>query len=105
VSVFKSLLYLLAEHHEIFLPEVTPVWEALERELAAEVPDVVTTASLLIDRNLSAQATKFLTRYCAAEAVRGLNLGEAMLNSMEARSRLLFGIRADDAWRGPEQLW
>ncbi len=38
VAMFKRLLYLLAEHHELFLPEVTPVWEALERESAAAVP-------------------------------------------------------------------
>ena len=105
VSVFKRLLYLLAEHHDTFLPEVTPVWEALEREVAAEVPETVATASLLIDQGMSAQASRLLTRYSAAEAVRGLDLAETMLTSMEARSRLLFGIRDDDAWRGPEQLW
>src|SRR5262249_34940361 len=31
VITFKRLLYLLCEHHELFLPEATPVWEALER--------------------------------------------------------------------------
>jgi hypothetical protein len=28
-----------------------------------------------------------------------------MVASMDARSRLLFGIREDHGWRGPEQLW
>jgi hypothetical protein len=105
VYVFKRLLYLLAEHHETFLPEVTPVWEALERELAAEIPDVVDTALLLIANHQHARAATYLTRYCAAQAVRGLDLGEAMVNSMEARSRILFGLRNDTSWRGPEQLW
>jgi hypothetical protein len=105
VYVFKRLLYLLAEHHETFLPEVTPVWEALEKELADEAPEVVDTALLLIANGQPSAAGKHLTRYCAAQAVRGLDLGEAMVNSMEARSRILFGLRDDTSWRGPEQLW
>lgn len=105
VSVFKRLLYLLAEHHETFLPEVTPVWEALEKELASEVAEVVDTALLLIANGRSAAAARYLTGYCAAQAVRGLDLGEAMVDSMEARSRILFGLRDDTTWRGPEQLW
>lgn len=105
VYVFKRLLYLLAEHHETFLPEVTPVWEALESELAAEVPEVVDIALLLIANEQPARAATVLTRYCAAQAVRALDLGESMVSSMEARSRILFGLRDDTTWRGPEQLW
>jgi hypothetical protein len=28
-----------------------------------------------------------------------------MVASMDARSRLLFGIRDERTWRGPEQVW
>jgi dipeptidase len=105
VAVFKRLLYVLAEHHDIFLPEVTPVWEAFERDLAARLPDLGEIARLLIEGDRADLAEDFLTRACASEAIRGLDLGEAMLQSMEARSRVLFGIRDDAAWRGPEQIW
>ena len=101
----KRLLYLLAEHHELFLPEVTPVWEALERELAATVPDVAESASILAAAGRDDLARDLLTRFCSAEALRGLDLGEAMLASMEARSRVLFGLRDEPGWRGPEVLW
>lgn len=104
VFVYKRLLYLLAEHHETFLSEVTPVWEALERELATEVAEVVETAALLIDGGRADLAQKYMSRYCTDVAVRGLDLGEAMVNSIEARSRALFGLRVDRSWRGPEQL-
>jgi len=105
VAVFKRLLYLLAEHHETFLPEVTPVWEALEQELAGTVRDVAESAEVLATAGRADLARDLLTRFCSTEALRGLDLGEAMLNSMEARSRVLFGIRDEPGWRGPEQLW
>jgi hypothetical protein len=105
VAIFKRLLYVLAEHHELFLPEVTPVWEALEAQLAAAVPRVAESANLLATAGRADLERDLLTRFCSAEALRGLDLGEAMLNSMEARSRVLFGIRDEPGWRGPEQLW
>ncbi|MEM9776651.1 MAG: C69 family dipeptidase, partial [Chloroflexota bacterium] len=105
VYIFKRLLYLLSEHHELFLPEVLPVWEALEAALAIEQKEVVDTAETLLAAGKPHLAQIYLTDYCAQHAIRGLDLGEVMVNSMEARSRILFGIRGDTTWRGPEQLW
>jgi hypothetical protein len=105
VVVFKRLLYLLAEHHELFLPEVTPVWEALERAATAQLPTAVEQAQVLIDAGRAELARDLLTRFCQVEAVHALDLGEAMVDSMDRRSRVLFGIRAEPGWRGPEQLW
>lgn len=105
VAVFKRLLYLLAEHHELFLPEVTPVWEALEREIAAELPDIAESARILFDAGRPELAHGLLTRYSHGQALRALDLGEAMVASMDARSRLLFGIRDEPGWRGPPQIW
>lgn len=105
VAVFKRLLYLLAEHSELFLPEVTPVWEAVERRLAGAVPDVAVAAGILLDAGRPELARDLLTRFCCTEALRALDLGETMVDSMEARSRVLFGIRNELAWRGPERLW
>jgi dipeptidase len=105
VVTFKRLLYLLAEHHELFLPEVTPVWEAFEAESAAELGSVVEAADVLIRAQRFDLARELLTRFSHGQALRALDLGEAMVDSMDARSRLLFGIRDDGGWRGPEQLW
>jgi len=105
VAVFKRLLFVLAEHHEVFLREVTPVWEALERELAATVPELAESADVLAAAGRADLARDLLTRFCCQEALRSLELGEAMLASMEARSRVLFGIRDEPGWRGPEVLW
>jgi dipeptidase len=104
-AVFKRLLYLMADHHETFLPEITPVWEALERRLAAELPDLEASATILLEAGRSDLAETLLTRWCATEAVTSIDLGEAIVRSMEARSRILFGVREEPGWRGPEQLW
>ena len=104
-AVFRRLLYLLAEHHELFLPEVTPVWEALERETTAAVPDVRESARILLDAGRPELAADVLTRFSCGEAIRALDLGEAMAASMDARSRVLFGLREDRTWRGPQRIW
>jgi dipeptidase len=105
VVTFKRLLYLLAEHHETFLPEVTPVWEALERELTEHLSTTLESAGTLISAGRADLAEDLVTRFCTTQAIRSLDLGEAILNSIEARSRILFGLREDGPWRGPAQLW
>jgi dipeptidase len=105
VVTFKRLLYLLAEHHELFLPEVTPVWEALEHAAATRLATVVEQAQLLIGAGRAELARDLLTGFGQVEAVRALELGEAMVDSMDQRSQVLFGIRDEPGWRGPEQLW
>jgi hypothetical protein len=105
VAVFKRLLYLVAEHHEVFLPEVTPVLEAFEADQAAGLRAIEAAAGALVAAGRDGTAADLVTRYCSDQAIRALDLGETMANSMDARSRLLFGIREDRTWRGPGQLW
>ncbi|HEX3329574.1 MAG TPA: C69 family dipeptidase [Gaiellales bacterium] len=105
VVIFKRLLYLLAEHHELFLPEVTPVWEAFERKVAYQLASVIEAARALIESGQTDHARNLLTQFSCAQALRGLDLGEILVASMDARSQLLFGIRDEPGWRGPEQIW
>jgi hypothetical protein len=105
VVTFKRLLYLLAEHHELFLPEVTPVWEAFEAASAVALESVLEAAGVLTGAQRPDLARELMTRFSHGEALRALDLGEAMVASMDARSRVLFGIRDEASWRGPEQLW
>jgi hypothetical protein len=105
VATFKRLLYLLAEHHDLFLPEVIPVGEAFERKAAHELAGITQAAHALIDSGHDEQARDLLTQFSSAQALNGLDLGEILIASMDARSRLLFGIRDEPGWRGPEQIW
>jgi hypothetical protein len=105
VVTFKRMLYLVAEHHELFLPEVTPVWEALERATAEQLATVVEQAQALIAADRAGLARDLLSRFCHVEALRALDLGEAIVDSMDRRSQVLFGISDEPRWRGPAQLW
>ena len=105
VATFKRVLYLVAEHHELFLPEVTPVWEAFEQKTAGELTTVTEAARLLLESRQAGRAADLLTQFSSDRAIQALDLGEALLASMDARSRLLFGIRDEPGWRGPEQIW
>ena len=105
VAIYKRLLYQLCEHHERFLPEVTPAWEALERELAQGVEDLVVALGALLSAGQEARATRLATSWCSQQAIRALDLADVMSRSMDARSQLLSGVRRDATWRGPEQLW
>ena len=104
-QTFKRLLYLLAEHHELFLPEVLPVWEAFEQEQSVLLSEAIESAETLFMAGKAELAQQLLTRHSTTQALRSLDLGEALLDSMEARSRILFGLRPETGWRGPEQLW
>ena len=85
-AVFKRLLYLVSQHHETYLPEVTAVWQGIEKRLLDAMPGVLATAQTLID---------------AGKA----DLAETLAAGMEARTRALHGISTAMTPRSPEQLW
>lgn len=106
VASFKRLLYAIAGHHAMYLDEVTSAWEALEQSTTAAVSKITDIAQVLLDAGEVELARHLLTYFCETEAVRGLDLGEAMLTSIEARSRVRFGIpNSSVSWIGPEQIW
>lgn len=105
VAAAKRLLYLVCEHHDLLLPEVTPVWEALEADLDRQLQDQQMAARALIERGQPDVAERLLTRWCDASAIRGLDLVQTMAASIDVRMRLRFGVRNTPDWRGPEQIW
>ncbi|WP_374377446.1 C69 family dipeptidase [Dongia sp.] len=104
-AVFKRLLYLVAEHDDLYRPEVTAVWEATERKLVADYPGIVETAQTLIDAGKPDLAASFLTYYCRTELLAALELGETLARSIEARTRALFGISTDLTPKSAKQIW
>jgi dipeptidase len=91
--VFKRLMYFTCDHAAKFLPEVNETLTAFENQMIAEQATVEATASELFLAGADALATEYLTRYSNERAMEGLRLGEALLESIEARTRILFGIR------------
>ena len=102
---FKRLLYLLLQRQADFLAEVTAVWEALERRLLPLRADTATAAGLLLAAGERDLATRLLTYVTGTELRRALDLCDTLAASLEARTRLLHGIRDEARPRAAEQIW
>jgi hypothetical protein len=90
---FKRLFYLVKEHEEEFLPEVTKALTAFEARLIEQQPVVEETARALYKTTQPELARHHLTYYSQTEARNGLSLGQALAESIEARTKVLYGIR------------
>ena len=104
-AVFKRLLYLVSQHHETFLPEVTAIWLAVEQRLLNAMPGVLATAQTLIDAGKPDLADDYLTYYSTTELRAALDLADTLAASLEARTRALHGINSAMMPRVPEQVW
>ena len=90
---FKRLMYHTCEHPDKFLPEVTEALEAFEANALSEQRSVEATALELYEAGQDDLARQYLTDYSKTRAMEGLELGEALLTSIEARMKVLYGVR------------
>ena len=93
LRTYKRLLYLTEEHEEKFLPEVTEGLVAFEQRLIGEQAEVERTALKLYEAGEPELARQYLTYYSGTEALNGMRLGDALANSIEARTKVIYGIR------------
>lgn len=93
---FKRLMYFTCDHPERFLPEVTEAITAFEDELIAKQAVVEETAGVLFDSGRTELALEYLTARSSNAASSALELGNALLGSIEARTRVLYGLRAPE---------
>lgn len=91
---FKRLMYYTCDRPEKFLPEVTEALVAFENQSIDGARGVEATAAKLLEVRDPKMAQRVLTDYSNQRARDGLNLGESLLASIEARHRLLYGYRA-----------
>ncbi len=91
--VYKRLYYLVNEHPDKFLDEVTETLTAFEHKLITQQELVERTALALYNAGEPQLARAYLTYYCRSEAANGLQLAETLAQSIEARTKALFGIR------------
>lgn len=92
-AVFKRLFYLTSEHRDQFLPEVTGALTDFEARLIGDLPVVERTALKLFETSEPELARVHLTYHSNTEAINGLQLGEALSASIEARTKFKFGVR------------
>ena len=91
---FKRLMYYTCDKPDKFLPEVTEALTAFEDQSIAESGAIEARAAKLFAVGEPAMARDVLTSYSNRRALDALHLGEALLASIEARHRLLYGYRA-----------
>lgn len=89
---FKRLMYHTCGYPDEFLPEVTEAFDALEQELLDEHASEEQTAMTLYDSGEDGLAREYLTQLSTGKAIEGLELGNALLGSIEARAKLLYDI-------------
>jgi dipeptidase len=92
----KRLLYLVNEHRDLFLPEVSAALDAFDtRQLAAQ-GGIERTAQVLLAAHEDALAHRYLTEEANRSAAEGMHLIEALANGLEGRTKVLYGIRTPE---------
>ena len=94
--LFKRLMYFTCDRPQKFLPEVSEALTAFENRMIADQPDLEATALALYAAGHSRLAEQVVTRYTHTRAAEALELGAALLASIEARTRLLYGLRTPE---------
>ena len=91
---FKRLMYYTCDKPEKFLPEVSEALTAFENQSIAQTEAVESTAAKLFGAGETQMGTDVLTsHYSSQRAADALGRGQALLRSIEARHRLLYGYR------------
>jgi dipeptidase len=93
-TTFKRLMYYTCDKPDKFLPEVTEALTAFENQSMDQGARVEARANRLFSIKEETMATDELTAYSTQRAAEALRLGQALLGSIEARHRLLYGFRA-----------
>ena len=92
--LFKRLMYYSCDAPELFLDEVTATLTAFEDESMRDVGMIEARALALFEAQQPLMARQVLDEYSSRRARAALDLGSALLGSIEARHRLLVGYRA-----------
>jgi dipeptidase len=93
---FKRLMYFTCDHPDKFLPEVTEAISAFEDQLIEDHALVERTSNTLFESGEEELALRYLTEYSSNAAHSALELGNALLVSIETRTQLLYGLRAPE---------
>jgi dipeptidase len=94
--IFKRLMYFVCERPDKFLPEVTEALTAFEDQLIDEQGKVEATSNALFDSGHDELALAYLTEHTNNSAKSALELGKALLWSIQTRTRILYGLRAPE---------
>lgn len=92
-QVFKRLFYLVDEHRDVFLPQVTEALVGFETRLIDEQGFVAETAETLYKNGRPDLATRYFNLYSGTRGTEALRLGHDLAGGVEAQTKARFGIR------------
>ncbi len=90
--LYKRLMYFTCHAPDRFLPEVQAALTMFEEDMLEDREQVEETALTLYENGKPALARAYLTRYSHTQAHEAMALGEDLLGSIEARTKLLYDI-------------
>lgn len=90
--LFKRLMYHTCTDPEKFYPEVNRALTAFEDDMRSEQEAVESTARTLMGADKRNLARRYLTQYSHTQAAEAMDLGENLVASVEARTKLFHGI-------------
>ncbi|MCI5106910.1 MAG: C69 family dipeptidase [Pseudomonadales bacterium] len=96
--LFKRLMYYTCDAPDRFLPEVSEALTAFEAESMVDVLAIEERARVLFEAGRPELGRAVLNDYSLQRSEEALELGEALLGSIEARHRLLLGYREPVDW-------
>lgn len=94
---FKQVLYYTCSDPETYLDPVVEMLEGYERDSFEDQEWVETTARTLIDNGQRGAAQAFLTHYSNGRAMEALDLGNTLVEALDAH------VKLTDAFRAPER--
>jgi hypothetical protein len=94
---FDRLFMLVDEHRDEFYPALIEALRAREAGLLERQRRAEAIATTLIGARRNDLARAYLTEFCATEAREALRLADTLADAIEARTRLIHGIRAAPA--------
>lgn len=97
--LFKRLMYYTCDAPERFLPEVTEALTAFENQSMQQVLEIEDRAGVLFNAGRADLGRAVMNDYSLRRAQEALDLGAALLTSIEARHRLLEGYREPTDWQ------
>lgn len=105
VQIFKQLMHAAFQDAQETLPLVSAQWRAYEASLAADLPDVLRSAAILIEAGEKGLAARLLTDFSATRLLASLGAAEPMLRALEARLTMLGRLNLTVRHSAPDQIW
>ncbi len=104
-QVQKRLMHLAFRSSSTAVVEASAHWRAMEARLANELPNIVSTAEILISSGREDLAVQALTRFSSANLTLAMQDAETLCAAYEVRLRNVEGLGGDGEVKVPKQIW